>query len=131
MIVARTSTPHVFSHLAKNLACAAFTLTGLIAVTIFLGTYLVIGRASYRDLPIMITIGCIVLSSGFFAFIVYLLVRKFLQPFGFLVAELNKVAKGDLTVDFSTAARGSLQEESLPIACRICFVPSGALLKRS
>jgi hypothetical protein len=66
MIVARTSTPQAFSHLAKHLACAAFALVVLIAVIVFFGTYFVIGRASYRGLPVMITIGGIVLSMGVF-----------------------------------------------------------------
>jgi methyl-accepting chemotaxis protein len=96
------------SQVTARIAFITSTLTGLVFLVLIFASYLALGASLFGRAPLAVTISITVFGSGTLGLIALLAVKKLLQPFGLLAAELAKTARGDLTSDFSAAGKGGL-----------------------
>ena len=106
MITDQRGEQNNFRRLAARIGYAAFGLSALTSI-LLLSFARLLFAAPFRTMPYTSAAFVAVVGGGLLGLFARLAAARFFRPFGVLVNRLDKVAQGDLTVDFSAFEGGA------------------------
>ena len=108
MSVNTKSNFHLSARFAVLAGSAVSAAAALLHIALILVAYFVVGARSFERSPLIIGIAVAIATAGIVGFLVFIAARRVLKPLESLIADLDNVTKGDLTVDISAGNQGSL-----------------------